>query len=928
MKPGLRTLRMHPTLRALLLACLLLLLLLSFSSVFAAGTVTGVVFRDYNANGVRDAQEPGIGGIVINAFDSLGNNVGTQTTAADGSYTLNWGGTETTARIEFVAPAGFQSGAVGTQSSTSVQFVTNGGTADFSVNRSGDYCTTVPTLATNCFVKGDQLAGVNSGLDVLVSFPYDAGTTNVTSPAGADNPPDTTEATAAQIGTTWGIAYLPETNSIFAAAFMKRHTGFGPFGTGAIYVRNRSAGTVGLFVTIPNTGADPHNPLDYEFDALPGNPNAAWDGVGKLSLGDVDISDDSQFMYTVNLNDRRLYEVGINIAGGLPSAGAINSYTIPNPCPTAPPNNADIDFRPFGLGSRDGVVYIGVTCTAESSQVAANMSAHVFTYVQGSGVVSPAPVLSFALDYSRGFSIRDAPCPSARCTPAAWNPWTPVYREITSSTFTTPPFNEVVYPQPWLTDIEFDNNGDMVLGIRDRFGDQHGYQAPRPTGPATPLRSADTAGDVLRACATGTGTFLIENNAASQAGCANTFSSAGAGTNQGPGGGEFYRQDNYPLHDETFLGGLTIVPGLTDVVGTVYDPIFNVNEAFDGGIGWLSNTTGNRTRAYRLFDSDGVPAPAPTFGKGGGLGDLEALCPPQPIEIGNRVWFDTDQDGVQDPNETPLAGVIVQLRDPFGNVIASATTDANGNYYFSNAAGTSTSSAVYGIAGLLFRTTGYQVTIDLNQPPLAGLIPTQPDAGGGTQDTNDSDGILSGLSVLTTFGTGIPGANNHSYDFGFYPGVLPSPTAPGAGPGTGGGSGGGGGGPVVIVQPNPPFAGPGDPLTWTVTVSNPTNQPLTNVSFVKTESNQLEIVSVNSSGGTVRVNGQVITFTIDQLPANSSVTVTIVTNIRAGIAVPFIIENTAILQAPYSGRATGRVISATQLPATGVSPWWLLLAAA
>jgi len=50
--------------------------------------------------------------------------------------------------------------------------------------------------------------------------------------------------------------------------------------------------------------------------------------------------------------------------------------------------------------------------------------------------------------------------------------------------------------------------------------------------------------------------------------------------------------------------------------------------------------------------------------------------------IGDYVWFDDNGDGVQDPDEEGIEGVIVELLDDMNNVIATTTTDENGNYYF------------------------------------------------------------------------------------------------------------------------------------------------------------------------------------------------------------------------------------------------------
>ena len=60
----------------------------------------------------------------------------------------------------------------------------------------------------------------------------------------------------------------------------------------------------------------------------------------------------------------------------------------------------------------------------------------------------------------------------------------------------------------------------------------------------------------------------------------------------------------------------------------------------------------------------------------------------EPAQIGDRVWFDANGNGVQDDGEDGVAGVTVQLKDANGAVIGDSTTDANGNYSFTVDAGT------------------------------------------------------------------------------------------------------------------------------------------------------------------------------------------------------------------------------------------------
>ena len=58
--------------------------------------------------------------------------------------------------------------------------------------------------------------------------------------------------------------------------------------------------------------------------------------------------------------------------------------------------------------------------------------------------------------------------------------------------------------------------------------------------------------------------------------------------------------------------------------------------------------------------------------------------------LGNYVWFDADKDGLQDSNETGVAGVTVDLLNATGtSVLGVTTTNASGAYNFTNlAAGT------------------------------------------------------------------------------------------------------------------------------------------------------------------------------------------------------------------------------------------------
>ncbi|MCX7853800.1 MAG: carboxypeptidase regulatory-like domain-containing protein, partial [Caldilineales bacterium] len=52
--------------------------------------------------------------------------------------------------------------------------------------------------------------------------------------------------------------------------------------------------------------------------------------------------------------------------------------------------------------------------------------------------------------------------------------------------------------------------------------------------------------------------------------------------------------------------------------------------------------------------------------------------------IGDTVWYDQNQNGIQDPGEPGIPGITVQLRNASHVVIATTTTNPNGNYLFTN----------------------------------------------------------------------------------------------------------------------------------------------------------------------------------------------------------------------------------------------------
>ncbi len=77
------------------------------------------------------------------------------------------------------------------------------------------------------------------------------------------------------------------------------------------------------------------------------------------------------------------------------------------------------------------------------------------------------------------------------------------------------------------------------------------------------------------------------------------------------------------------------------------DVVNDAGIAFGAGVVWMNQEDGSREHVYILYETRadlafGTPVNAMTFAKANGLGDLELLLPPEPIELGNRVWFDAN----------------------------------------------------------------------------------------------------------------------------------------------------------------------------------------------------------------------------------------------------------------------------------------------
>ena len=142
------------------------------------------------------------------------------------------------------------------------------------------------------------------------------------------------------------------------------------------------------------------------------------------------------------------------------------------------------------------------------------------------------------------------------------------------------------------------------------------------------------------------------------------------------------------------------------------------------------------------------------------------------VEVGDRIWRDLDEDGLQDPHEPPIPGVTVSLWGPNGR-LAVAVTDAHGRFLFSSlrddpAHPRGSASRIYGLrtlqplAAYSFRLDN---PMDYASGPLERLTPTRRSAG--SNAAIDSDGAVVSMFARASFKAPADGSADHTCDLGF-----------------------------------------------------------------------------------------------------------------------------------------------------------------
>ncbi len=388
-----------------------------------------------------------------------------------------------------------------------------------------------------------------------------------------DDEPVFMAAAFSQVGTVWGLAYSESEHAVYAAAFHKRMSDFGPGGPGAIYRVDLSTRQVSELARL-DAGPSEHS-------AFGAGDTLAMNTAFKTSLGDIDLDDDEDELYVANLYDRRIYRLEV------PSGRVRGSFAH-----GAAGEDWALEARPFGLKFHEGRLYHGVVQSAQLSRDPFAMWAYVYSSApDGSDM---RLVASVQLIYDRG-EARLLPVVTWHepvvHAPLDWLPWKDGYNSLVHGKGVMS-----VWPQPIVSDIEFDADGHMAVGMRDRVGEMTlSYQDVRMEE-ATIQKPGLGVGDLLRAIRDGGGWSFV--------------------------GGEFF-YDRITSTDESLLGGLAAIPrGDRIVSGAIAmdgRAAAGSPTGFTEGAMWYRAGTGSRT-AWEdvctpiLFETgDLQPKPWPPF---------------------------------------------------------------------------------------------------------------------------------------------------------------------------------------------------------------------------------------------------------------------------------------------------------------------------
>ena len=777
-----------------------------------------------NIYGQKDSNESGLANVTVKVIDSTGAEQ-SATTDSTGA----WSVTAPTfpVRVEFNASgvsSRLYSGAVGGQSQSSVRFISaTSCNTDMGFQRPEDYSQPDPRLLIPGYRNG---FGDTYTETAVFSFPrstqglnqafYNANGVQGTAPLPSS------EATHAQVGSLWGVAWQPNQKRAFASTFLKRHVGVRN-GLGTVYVFDESttpgtlAGNFNLQGVTPANGGNPMDfgsvcrdaicandagntgdAGDYVLATQLGDPSIDMDAfykVGTVGFGDIDMQPSTNTLWLINAYQKAL--ISVDVSGNTASLANATVNQYPFSALNGTPNCTGGQIHPWALGFFDGKGYVGLTCDAIDSQNPDDLHAYIMRFDPAKVSDGLTAVLDFSLNYPREDDWK------------RFQPWmTPTTAH--DKLFGKFVYDQIDFPHGILSDIDFDENGNMFFEIMDLFSHQTGSNNHLPFSRDASYIIGITNSDILKACKTPLG-FSLEGTA----GCAVNFSGS-----YGPNAaGEFFHDQVGDGRVEGVSGSIAILRGAQQLDSASMDPHPEGQTGKDywstQGVVSYSLNNGVIENWYSLTSE----SQAGTFGKAIGFGDIELLTASAPVEIGNRVWLDDDRNGIQDAAEVGIDGVQITLTC---GADTATTVTANGGVYGFNSAGNAT-----------FMDAGENCTISIpaGQALLSTYSLTVANADHVTDNNSVTDIRDSDADNTSTiaFTVGNAGENNHSLDIGYNPPVPKTDLK-------------------LLKSVDKPSAKPDETVIYTLSVTNESTTDATGVEVSETLPTRLVYISDDGAG--------------------------------------------------------------------------------
>jgi hypothetical protein len=623
---------------------ILFCLLITVNSVIAKAQISGKIYLDVNVNGKKDASslnESGIAGIRVSGYNNQNQEIGSVLSNEDGSYILD---VPKNQRVKLVY-SNFSN--EWSTTSSSIKFVESPSQkSDLGLIKNNLFIGDNPKFISSIFLNGQPQKDLSEyDAPALVQFnpnaKYDVNEFKKTKKRDFE-----VLAKVSDVGSVWGLAYNPITKCVFASAFLKRHVGLGSLGIDGIYQTDPITKQTKPFLKLSDSGVDVGDNLHKDLESKVYSTsidNEAFANIGKVGIGGMDWSNDGKTLYLINLKDKTLYgldfkfnEETIAIDGkGMGIVERTNKFPLQDEMVQGG------EIRPFAVKVINGDVYIGAVKDGSISQNLQDLKAIVYKLSLSKNNL--VKVIDISLDYPRGNALKGS---SIR----KWNPWNDDFNKVIE----TNKSGVVIYPQPILSDIEMDRDGNMIIALMDRFGHQVGTGQPAPDGTGSYI--GVSSGDILKAFRKKKDVFLLESNAS----LGKNGETQGKNNEQGPANGEFYFQESFEaegrvIHDENGTGSIAYNPNTDEILYAVHEPI---NEEFNNsGVIWMDNKTGKSLKGLPFFgDSE-----KGTFSKVNAIGDIEMLTESLPIIASNRIWMDCNENGIQESDELPMTNVAVEL---------------------------------------------------------------------------------------------------------------------------------------------------------------------------------------------------------------------------------------------------------------------------